>query len=68
MRTIACLAALATLVWAQDRGNRGPDKAPKVGDKAPDFKLKTLGDPDKEVKLSSFAGKAPVVLIFGSYT
>jgi hypothetical protein len=69
------LSAAALLLFAvasgtaQDRpGRRGEDKAPKVGDKAPDFKLKTLGDPDKEVKLSEFAGKSPVVLVFGSYT
>jgi len=39
----------------------------KMGDRAPDF---TLADPHgkNEVKLSSFRGKKPVVLIFGSYT
>lgn len=39
----------------------------KVGGAAPDF---TLKDPSgkKEVTLSSFAGKQPVVLIFGSHT
>lgn len=38
-----------------------------VGDAAPDFELKT---PDKKrtVRLSDFAGKRPVVLVFGSYT
>ena len=37
------------------------------GDQAPDFHLKTL-DRTSEVSLSSFRGKQPVVLIFGSYT
>jgi hypothetical protein len=47
-------------------GERQPEKL-KVGDAAPDF---TLADPSgkKEVKLSSFQGKKPVVLIFGSCT
>ncbi len=39
----------------------------KVGDPAPDFKLKTK-DGAREVTLSGFKGKSPVVLIFGSYT
>lgn len=39
----------------------------RVGDTAPDFKLKTK-DGDREVQLASFRGKKPVVLVFGSYT
>lgn len=39
----------------------------KVGDEAPDFQLKTLAC-THTVQLSSFRGKEPVVLIFGSYT
>ena len=39
----------------------------KVGDIAPDFYLKTA-DGLRTVSLSSFRGKSPVVLIFGSYT
>ncbi len=41
--------------------------APKAGDAAPDFEL---SDPEgkRTVRLSSFKGKAPVVLLFGSYT
>jgi hypothetical protein len=39
----------------------------KPGDMAPDFELKTL-DGKRTVKLSSFRGKKPVALIFGSYT
>ena len=48
------------------RGERKPDTL-RVGDPAPDF---TLPDPTGKdtVTLSSFRGKKPVVLIFGSYT
>lgn len=77
--------AVAGAGLAQDGGKRGrgrgPDRAAKVGAKAPDFKLKqidvekgvTVKDAatkkDVEVKLSDLwkAGK-PVALIFGSYT
>ena len=38
----------------------------KVGMAAPDFKLKR--NDGGEVQLSSFKGKRPVVLVFGSYT
>ena len=44
-----------------------PDGAPKVGDKAPLFKLKSL-DGKTETELKAFKDKKPVVLIFGSYT
>jgi hypothetical protein len=48
------------------RGERPPERL-KEGDAAPDF---TLPDPSgkKQVTLSSFKGKRPVVLIFGSCT
>lgn len=39
----------------------------KVGDKAPDFTLKTP-DGKGAVTLSEFRGRRPVVLIFASYT
>jgi hypothetical protein len=39
----------------------------KVGDAAPDFNLPTA-DKSEFVRLSSFRGKMPVVLVFGSYT
>lgn len=39
----------------------------RVGDDAPDFKLKTK-DFTREIELSSYEGKLPVVLIFGSYS
>ena len=40
---------------------------PDVGQEAPDFALRTL-EGDREIKLSDFRGKKPVVLVFGSYT
>ncbi len=59
---------------AQQR-NQGREKARrmnsgvnlKVGQMAPDFALKTK-EQDRTVRLSSFRGKRPVVLVFGSYT
>ena len=39
----------------------------KPGDSAPDFTLRTM-DGGREVTLSSYRGRKPVVLIFGSYT
>jgi hypothetical protein len=39
----------------------------EVGDQAPDFTLQTL-DHRSSVQLSSFRGRSPVVLVFGSYT
>lgn len=44
-----------------------PDLAPTLGSEAPNFTLKTL-DGEREVELTSFHGKKPVVLVFGSYT
>jgi hypothetical protein len=38
-----------------------------VGDAAPDFTLARV-DHSADVTLSSFRGKQPVVLVFGSYT
>jgi peroxiredoxin len=41
--------------------------APKVGDVAPDFELRNANG-DNPVRLSNYAGKKPVALIFGSFT
>lgn len=49
-------------MWNVARGG-----ATRVGDMAPDFTLPTL-DRRSQVQLSSFRGKRPVVLVFGSYT
>ena len=43
------------------------ETGPKEGDVPPDFNLKRTGSEEK-VSLSSFKGKRPVGLIFGSYT
>jgi hypothetical protein len=48
------------------KGERPKDTL-RVGDRAPDFALPDLKT-KKEVRLANFAGKKPVVLIFGSYT
>ncbi|MCA8957720.1 MAG: hypothetical protein KDC87_16715 [Planctomycetes bacterium] len=45
-----------------------PSGPPKVGAMAPDFDLPRVGDAKSRVRLSSFRGKQPVALIFGSYT
>ena len=52
---------------AQGRRPNQDDGAPKVGDIAPTFKLKTL-DGAGEVDLTPLIGKRPIILIFGSYT
>ena len=39
----------------------------ELGQKAPDFTLKSL-DGKKTIRLSDYKGKKPVVLVFGSYT
>src|SRR5258708_13857685 len=41
--------------------------APEIGSKSPDFNLPRLGSTDP-VHFSSFSGRKPVSLIFGSYT
>ena len=60
----------------RNRGTRRRDRridrarqamAPKVGAVAPDFTLRTPDGKEKH-RLSSFKGKRPVALIFGSYT
>ncbi|MBW1945828.1 MAG: hypothetical protein JRJ51_23805 [Deltaproteobacteria bacterium] len=43
------------------------DGAPKKGDVAPTFTLKTL-DGEKEFDIARLLGRKPIILIFGSYT
>jgi hypothetical protein len=47
----------------QSRGK----KVPQVGQMAPDFELKSP-DGKQTIRLSSFRGQRPVVVIFGSHT
>jgi hypothetical protein len=49
-------------LWSWARGGHV-----RSGDMAPDFDLEML-DQSARVRLSSFRGRKPVVLIFGSYT
>ncbi len=50
-----------------ERQRKESRKAPELGDLAPDFSLRSP-DGQASVQLSSFQGKRPVVLIFGSFT
>ena len=52
----------------RDRSFALEEGALKVGEAAPDFKLKRLGSQVDEVQLASFRGRKPVILFFGSYT
>jgi len=47
---------------------RPAEVVPQIGEVAPDFELPYVEDMEKTIKLSSFRGKKPVALIFGSYT
>jgi hypothetical protein len=42
-------------------------EGPRLGERAPDFRLRTH-DGKRTVSLSSYRGKRPVVLVFGSFT
>ena len=46
---------------------RREERAPKMGEEAPDFELPVLRGEGATVRLSELRGK-PVALIFGSYT
>ncbi|MFQ6028147.1 MAG: hypothetical protein ACE5Q6_11695 [Dehalococcoidia bacterium] len=53
-------SALETIMVRDETG-------PKIGETPRDFNLKLMGSQER-VRLSSFAGKKPVALAFGSYT
>jgi hypothetical protein len=61
--TLSCVALLSTLPAAQQR----EPGALRVGAMAPDFTLEPRGG-GAAVRLSSFRGRSPVALVFGSYT
>lgn len=68
--SVALLAAAACCAGASAQRQpppSRPDPAPKVGQAAPELRLRLL-DKEDEVNLADFRGKMPVVLIFGSYT
>ena len=67
--TLALLAAPASAQQKKQskKGDQRTATSLNIGATAPDFKLKTM-DGNSEVQLSSFRGKRPVVLVFGSYT
>ncbi len=46
---------------------RRDQMGPHEGETPPDFSLKRMGS-EERVRLSSFKGKKPVALVFGSYT
>ena len=52
--------ALQTVIKRDEMG-------PKIGQVPPDINLKLMGS-EERVQLSSFRGKRPVALVFGSYT
>ena len=71
---LALSVAIVTDAEAQRWRGRGDsmmkqrqDNAPKVGETAPTFTLKSH-DGKSETSLASFNGEKPVVLFFGSYT
>jgi hypothetical protein len=70
LAVLGVLAAADASAQSRLEASRRPreaEGATRVGDPAPDFKLKGLGQKDETVVLSSFKGQKPVVLIFGSY-
>ena len=67
LTTVFMLPGCATLK-KRDRSFGVEEGALKVGEAAPDFKLKRLGGRVDEVQLASFRDHRPVVLFFGSYT
>lgn len=66
------LAAIFRRLDADENGRLdradGLKLPPGVGELAPDFTLPLAGDRSEQVTLSSFRGKKPVALVFGSYT
>ncbi|HEY3226937.1 MAG TPA: hypothetical protein VGK61_08095 [Planctomycetota bacterium] len=75
MIRILAIALAATLAAStQEGGRKRPEQGEGIeaGKKAANFKLKKLKAKEDEkpesVELASFAGKKPVLLIFGSYT
>lgn len=64
---IVCIAGMAMAQVARSVAQMPRQGTLKVGDLAPDFELTVRGG-EQKVKLSSFRGRKPVALVFGSYT
>jgi hypothetical protein len=66
--TPGAMPSQATLLLGLLSGELGSARpGPKVGDRAPDFTLKSP-DGKQTVHLADFLGKKPAVLVFGSFT
>jgi hypothetical protein len=61
------IAMLTCLAAAAQSGPERREGALEPGHAAPDFRLKVRGSTE-QVSLSSFRGKKPVALVFGSFT
>ena len=67
-KNFARLPMISFLVLPFERmWNNARAGALEVGQAAPDFDLQTL-DKSARIRLSSFRGERPVLLVFGSYT
>ena len=64
---ILCMAGMAVAQNARPAAQMSRQGTLKVGDLAPDFELNVRGG-EQKVRLSSFRGRRPVALVFGSYT
>lgn len=61
-------AAAAARAEVPTKSATARTKAPRVGEKAPLFSLKTFDDKTKEESLAQLVASKPTVLFFGSYT
>ena len=57
----------AELLTRLDAVMQRDDMGPKEGESPPDFSLKRI-ERDERIQLSSFSGRRPVAMVFGSYT
>jgi hypothetical protein len=76
LKNCAAWMSVAVALWAQAPQEKRAELKQymaarkdkfQAGDPAPDFRLKVRGG-EQTVALSSFRGRRPVALVFGSYT